>query len=83
MLIIDIIDSNDSPKLKMSAFSVHFPAVNTSGAAHANVPAERQARLHGGQTQQGRPAHDGRQVPSSGYQEMTCGAAHGQLHAHL
>ena len=40
MQIIDITDSNDSPKLKMSAFSVHFPAVNTSGAAHANVPAE-------------------------------------------
>jgi hypothetical protein len=66
MLIIDIIHSNDSPKLKMSAFSVHFPAVNTSGAAHANVPAERQARLHDTYTN-GRPARNGHQAPSSGY----------------
>ncbi len=33
------ISHSTMPKLKMSAFSVHFSLVSTSGAAHANVPA--------------------------------------------
>jgi hypothetical protein len=41
-----IVDSSDIPKLKMSAFSVHFSFVSTSGAAHANVPAERGLHQH-------------------------------------
>ena len=33
------ISHSTMPKLKMSAFSVHFSLVSTSGAAHAKVPA--------------------------------------------
>jgi hypothetical protein len=41
-----IVHSSNIPKLKMSAFSVHFSFVSTSGAAHAKVPAGRELR-HG------------------------------------